>query len=285
MSTTIRIVTDSTSDIPQEVREELGIVMVPLKVHFGQEVYLDATTIGTDEFYSKLESSSQLPTTSQPSPNDFMEVYQEILKETPGAQILSFHLSSEMSGTYQSAVLAESLIEEETDITVIDSKSASFGFGMRVVEAARMAREGKSKEEILVRMEWLRDNMKLYFLVDTLEYLQKGGRIGKASALIGSILNIKPILTVDRDGIVAAVDKVRGQRKAMQRMIDLLKSDFGNEPVGIMMAYSKHKAAATDLSELAQAHFNVQHVDYTTLGSVIGTHVGPGAAAIFMFRV
>ncbi|MFS0727777.1 DegV family protein [Paenibacillus sp. 1P07SE] len=282
---TIRIVTDSTSDIPQQLREELGIVLVPLKVHFGQEVYLDSQTIQPEEFYTKLESASQLPTTSQPSPNDFMEVYKSILEETPGAQILSFHISSEMSGTYQSAVLAESLIEEETDITVIDSKSASFGFGMRVVEAARMAREGKSKEEILERMEWLRDNMRLYFLVDSLEYLQKGGRIGKASALIGSILNIKPILTVDKDGIVAPVDKVRGQRKAMQRIIDLLKQDFQDEPVGAMMAYSKHQAPATELSELVKANFNVRHVDFTTIGSVIGTHVGPGTAAIFMFRV
>lgn len=285
MSATIRIVADSTADIPQELREELGIVMVPLKVHFGQDVYLDAVTITTDEFYAKLEGSSQLPTTSQPSPNDFIEVYNGILEETPDAQILSFHLSSEMSGTYQSAVLAESLIEKEADITVIDSKSASFGFGIRVVEAARMARAGKSKEEILERAAWLRDNMRLYFLVDTLEYLQKGGRIGKASALIGSILNIKPILTVDKEGFVASVDKVRGQRKAMQRIVDLLREDFKDEPVGIMMAYSKHQGAATELYELASSHFNVQQVDYTTIGSVIGTHVGPGTAAIFMFRV
>jgi len=285
MSATIRIVADSTADIPQELREELGIVMVPLKVHFGQDVYLDAVTITTDEFYAKLEASSQLPTTSQPSPNDFIEVYNGILEETPDAQILSFHLSSEMSGTYQSAVLAESLIEKEADITVIDSKSASFGFGMRVVEAARMARAGKSKEEILERVAWLRDNMRLYFLVDTLEYLQKGGRIGKASALIGSILNIKPILTVDKEGFVASVDKVRGQRKAMQRIVDLLREDFKDEPVGVMMAYSKHQGAATELYELARSHFNVQQVDYTTIGSVIGTHVGPGTAAIFMFRV
>ncbi|GBF71931.1 hypothetical protein PA598K_00157 [Paenibacillus sp. 598K] len=285
MSATIRIVADSTADIPQELREELGIVMVPLKVHFGQDVYLDAVTITTDEFYAKLEASSQLPTTSQPSPNDFIEVYNGILEETPDAQILSFHLSSEMSGTYQSAVLAESLIEREADITVIDSKSASFGFGIRVVEAARMARAGKSKEEILERVAWLRDNMRLYFLVDTLEYLQKGGRIGKASALIGSILNIKPILTVDKEGFVASVDKVRGQRKAMQRIVDLLREDFKDEPVGVMMAYSKHQGAATELYELARSHFNVQQVDYTTIGSVIGTHVGPGTAAIFMFRV
>ncbi|XEC96987.1 DegV family protein [Paenibacillus tarimensis] len=284
MSARIRIVTDSTADIPQDVRSRLDIEMVPLKVHFGDEEFLDAVNIGPEEFYTKLESSSVLPTTSQPSPADFVEVYQRILQEEPGAQIMSFHLSSAFSGTYQSAVLAHSLIEEEADITVVDSKSASYGCGMLAVSAAEMALAGKSKEDILAETQRLRSDMRLYFLVDTLEYLQKGGRIGKAAALFGSILNIKPILTVDNEGQVAPVDKVRGQKKAMNRIIELLKRDFGSEPVRIVMAYSHHRQPAEELCGLVRASFDVKDVHFTTLGAVIGTHTGPGAAAIFMFR-
>ncbi len=278
------IVTDSTADLSREVREELGIVLVPLKVHFGQEVYLDSVTIESDEFFEKLTASSSLPTTSQPSPADFMEIYERLLQENPGAHIISVHLSSAFSGTYQSAVLARSLMEREDEITILDSKSASYGFGLPVIAAARMALEGSSKEAILDEIARLREDIRFYFLVDTLEYLQKGGRIGKAAALFGSILNIKPILIVDGEGMVASVDKVRGQRKAMARIMELLKEDFSGVPVNISMAWAHHQGNAMELCELAKAHFDVREVSYTKLGAVIGTHVGPGTSAIFMTR-
>ncbi|MFC4775479.1 DegV family protein [Paenibacillus sp. GCM10023252] len=282
----VRILTDSTSDIPQEIREELGIVMVPLKVLFGEEVYADAVTIGSDEFYEKLQASSQLPTTSQPSPIEFMEVYEQLLVEDANAPILSFHLSSAMSGTYQSAVLGQSMLEGYHDITVVDSKSASYGFGFRVVAAAKLAKAGKSKEEILENDARLASGLHLYFLVDTLEYLQKGGRIGKASALIGSILNIKPILSITNEGEVHAVDKVRGQKKALGRIIELLKQDFGpDEPVDIMIAWSQRNEMAMELCEQVKSSFNVRDITYTKLGAVIGTHVGPGTSAVFMYKV
>jgi DegV family protein with EDD domain len=284
MGAQIIVVTDSTADISQEVRDELGIVMVPLKVHFGQDVYLDAVTIQSDEFFEKLSTSTDLPTTSQPSPADFMEVYEALLKEHQGVQIISVHLSSALSGTYQSAVLANSLLEQEGDITIIDSKIASYGYGLAVVKAARMAREGASKEEIIAEIARLREDVQLYFFLDTLEYLQKGGRIGKAAALFGSILNIKPILTVDSEGMVAAVDKVRGQRKAMARIMELLKQDFSGIPVNVTMAWAQQQGNAMELLELTKAHFDVREITYTKLGAVIGTHVGPCAAAIFMTR-
>jgi DegV family protein with EDD domain len=281
----VKIVTDSTADIPLELREKLGIEMVPLKVTFGSDSYLDGVTIGGDEFYDKLASSSALPTTSTPSPIEFVEAYQRILDRNPGATIISFHISSVLSGTYQSAVLATSLIEGDPDITVVDSKSASSGLGLRVVAAAKMAQAGKTKLEIMTEMDRLQRQTRLYFMVDTLEYLQKGGRIGKAAALFGSILNIKPILSLDEEGMVIAVDKVRGSKKAMQRIVELLKDRFGADPVHIVIAWSKNKEPAMDLTELIKSQFNVRDVDFTTLGAVIGTHVGPGTAAVFMYRV
>lgn len=281
----VRIVTDSTSDIPEEVKKRLGISVVPLKVLFGEETFLDAVTITSEQFYEKLAQSSVLPTTSQPSPNEFSEVYEGLIAEDADSPIISIHLSAALSGTYQSAVIAHSMLEQEADITIIDSKSASYGFGLRVVRAAEMAQAGESKERIIAEIERLERSTNLYFLVDTLEYLQKGGRIGKASALIGSILNIKPILSLDKDGVVLAVDKVRGSKKAMARIIELLKQTYGDEPVGMTMAYSFSKDTAEDLCELLKAQFNVQEMNWTTVGAVIGTHTGPGTSAVFMYRM
>ncbi|WP_424765849.1 DegV family protein [Paenibacillus sp. sgz302251] len=281
----VRIVTDSTADIPAEVRERLGIVMVPLKVLFGEETYLDALTIDGDRFYEKLTQASALPTTSQPSPQEFLDVYERLLAEDADSPIISIHLSSALSGTYQSAVIAHSMLEQDSDITLIDSKSASYGFGMRVVKAAEMAQAGESKERIIEAHDKLQRDTQLYFLVDTLEYLQKGGRIGKASALIGSILNIKPILSLDPTGVVIAVDKMRGSKKAIARIIELLKQEFGDEPVNVTMAWAQSNETGRELGELVKSQFNVQEIDWTTIGSVIGTHTGPAVSAVFMRRL
>jgi DegV family protein with EDD domain len=277
----IVLVTDSTADISATVREEFGIEMVPLKVHFGDETFLDAITIESAEFYEKLAQAEALPTTSQPSPVDFVDTYKRLAAEDPEIQIISIHLSSALSGTYQSAVLAQSLLNEKVDITIVDSKSASYGLGMLVVAAAKAAREGKSKEECLELVQSLRAAMKLYFLVDTLEFLQKGGRIGKAAALFGSLLNIKPILTVDDEGEVSSVEKIRGQRKAMAKIIELLQADFSGKEIDVMMAYSGSRAAADELSVMIKEKFTVNELGFTSLGPVIGTHIGPGAVAVF----
>lgn len=281
----VRIVTDSTADIPAEVRARLGISTVPLKVIFGEETYLDAVTIETKQFYEKLAQSSSLPTTSQPSPLEFSEVYERLLSEDADSPIISIHLSAVLSGTFQSALIAQSMLEQEADLTLINSKSASYGFGMRVVKAAEMAQAGESKERILEEIDFLARNTELYFLVDSLEFLQKGGRIGKASALIGSILNIKPILSLDPEGVVQAVDKVRGSKKAMTRIVAMLKETFGDEPVGVTMAMADRKETAEELYAFIESEFNVQSVNWTTIGSVIGTHTGPGTSAVFMYRM
>ncbi|MCA0753955.1 DegV family protein [Paenibacillus sp. N4] len=280
----VRIVTDSTADIPADIREKLGITMVPLKVLFGEETYLDAVTIHAEQFYEKLAHAPVLPTTSQPSPHEFSEVYQRLLDEDADSPIISIHLSAALSGTHQSAVIAQSMLEGGADLTIVDSKSASYGFGLCVVKAAEMALAGETKERILEEIAQLQRNTQLYFLVDSLDFLQKGGRIGKASALIGSILNIKPILSLDNDGVVLAVDKVRGTKKAMARIIELLKQQFGDEPVSATMAWTNPNPAGDELTRLVISEFNVQAINYTTVGTVIGTHTGPGTSAVFMHR-
>lgn len=276
----VRIVTDSTADIPADVRRELGIEMVPLKVLFGSESYRDAVDMSPEQFYDRLPSFGGLPTTSQPSPAEFMDVYGKLAEE--GAEsIISIHLSAAFSGTYQSAQLGASMMEGGPDIAVVDSRSASYGIGLLAVEAAKAAREGKSKDEIVQLVGRLRAETKLYFLVDTLEYLQKGGRIGKASALVGSLLNIKPILSINDEGIVYSVDKVRGSKKAVARVIELLQKELGGRPVHLMMAHTNARSGAEEVYASIRPHFDVRSVQYTNIGPVIGAHVGPGTVAVF----
>lgn len=276
----IRLVTDSTSDIPEPLRKRYGIEMVPLKVHFGAETYEDAVTIQPTQFYEKLRAASKLPTTSQPSPADYVDVYRRLAAE-PDTAIISIHLSSAMSGTYQAALLARSMLETEANIAVVDSKSASYGIGLMVVEAAKAAEAGQSAEQILALLERLRKEMRIYFLVDTLEFLQKGGRIAKAAALFGSLLNIKPILTIDDEGEVSSVDKVRGHKKAVSRIIELLKADFGDRAIDMTVAHAGSPETAEEFSRQLQEYFRIAEMTYTDVGPVIGTHAGPGTIAAF----
>lgn len=282
----VRIVTDSTADIPAEIREQYGITMVPLRVLFGEEAYRDAIDLTPDQFYARLKTSTVMPTTSQPSPAEFSEVYEALLAEDPSAPIISIHLASVLSGTYQSATIAQSMIEaEEANITVVDSKSASYGNGMQVVLAAKMAQAGASVEEILAAIDARQKDSEIFFLVDTLEFLHKGGRIGKASALIGSLLNIKPILSLEKDGSVYSVDKARGSKKAMSKIVELIKSKFGNDAVGLIVAKTDDEAIAKELEARVTAELNVKEVHYTQVGTVIGTHTGHGTSAVFLYRV
>lgn len=276
----VRIVTDSTADIPADLRASLGISLVPLNVIFGEESFEDGVTMTPDQFYARLTTAASLPKTSQPSPAVFQQVYERLLAEGDGP-IISIHLSSQMSGTYQAAKIASDALEGAGDITVVDSRSASFGHGMLAAAAAAAAQKGADKEAILTRIVELRAAQRLYFLVDTLEYLQKGGRIGKAAALFGSLLNIKPILSVNSEGVVYSVDKVRGQKKAMNRILELLQADMTERRIHLTLAYSTDRQLAEELERLIRQHFEAVSVHYTHLGPVIGAHVGPGTVAAF----
>jgi DegV family protein with EDD domain len=278
----VALVTDSTSDIPLEVRERLHISMVPLKVMFGSgESYLDNIELQPREFYEKLRSAQTLPTTSQPSPADFFDVFKKLIDE--GRPVVSVHLSAALSGTYQSAMIARSMLEGEGDITVIDSKSASYGYGMIVVTAAEMAAQGASAKEIVAEVNRLRRELRLYFVVDTLEFLQKGGRIGKAAAVVGSLLNIKPILTIDNEGTISPVDKVRGQKRAMARIIEMLEADVGGRPVHLRIALTPgYDDNAKEMSALLKERFDIRTYLEAEIGPVVGTHAGPGTVGVFL---
>ncbi|RNB87962.1 DegV family protein [Brevibacillus nitrificans] len=281
----IVILTDSASDIDASVRESLGIVAVPLKVMFGPETYQDGVTISSTAFFEKLSQSSVLPTTSQPSPLEFAEAYKAIYeKYGKDVQIIAIMLSAALSGTYQSAMIAKSMLEESIDITVIDSRKASYVHGMICVDAAKAAQEGKSKQQILDMIDRYLDEVQVYFIVDTLEFLQKGGRIGRAAAVIGSLLNIKPILTLDPVGYVTAFDKVRGTKKALNRVLEALQEYSQGKPVKVAVLHSSVPDQAADILERIKQEFQVTASHLEEIGPVIGTHTGPGLLGIVMVK-
>lgn len=282
------IVADSTADVPKAMVEEYGIHIVPMRLSFGEESFVEGVDITVEEFYDKLTKSNELPTTSQTSPSQYVEVYRNLMQEHPGAPIISIHISSGMSGTYQSALLAKSMIEEEdgadADITVIDSLCATYGFGLQVVLAARLAKQGMSPAEIKAEVERVGKERKLYFLVDVLEYLQKGGRIRKSAAIVGSLLNIKPILSVDQEGSIYPVDKVRGQKKAVSKVIELFINDLGDQKdLNIAVCDAVNPEGAEEMIRLMSEHFTLHEVVRTSIGAVVGTHVGPGTVAVFVW--
>lgn len=203
---TVRIVTDSTSDLSPQVAEELGITIVLVYVRFGERVYRDGVDISQDEFYQKLARSPVHPSTSQPSPSDFADVYSKLSQET--GEIVSIHLSSKVSGTYNSALRGRELAQAKCHIEVVDSLSVSMGLGLIAMAAARLAKTGEGLHEVMNEVEQAIPGTRIFGVLDTLKYLLLGGRIGKVKALLGTLLNVKPLLTM-RNGELSPIGMVR----------------------------------------------------------------------------
>lgn len=275
----VKIVTDSTADIPADLAGTLNIHVVPLKVHFGKDSYEDGVDLHAADFYKKLKEESVMPTTSQPTPNQFEEVYRALYQESK-TEIISIHLSSKLSGTFQSAHIAQQTIGEDIPLHVIDSKRASYAIGVIVVEAAQMAAQGSSATQILERIEEMLQDTKVYFMVDTLEYLQKNGRIGKASALMGSLLKIKPILSLTDEGEVYPFEKVRGNKKAEQRILAELTKQFNGKPLHVGISHAQAEEEAKYFMTKIRDQFDLRQEVITSIGPVIGAHVGPGTLSI-----
>lgn len=273
----IHIVTDSTSDLRPEVLESHGVHMVPLSIQIGEKTYLDRIDLEPEPFLSLMAEAEELPKSSQPAPGVFKELYDELGKN--GDQVLSIHMTGGMSGTVESARAAAELTE--TDVTVIDSRYISYALTFQVLEAVKMAKEGKSMEEIVAKVDEIRKNTKLYVVVDTLDNLVKGGRIGKGRALVGSFLKIKPIASLD-DGEYTPVAKARSHKK----VVDWLYEDFiertkGKTVKGVGFAHANGFAMAEPLRDrIVESGFKDSYFDFTT--PVISTHTGIGALG-FMF--
>jgi DegV family protein with EDD domain len=267
----VRVVTDSTSDIPQTLVEELGITLVPLFVHFGEEGYRDRVEIDADTFYQRLTQSRLFPTTSVPPPSTFLEVYQELAKDAEG--IVSVHISSKLSGTWSSAKTAAAEAALACPLEVVDSGTATMALGLVVIEAARAAQRGASFEEVLEVTRGAMQRSRLFFMVETLEYLQKGGRIGRARSLLGTLIQIKPILTV-RDGEVHPARQVRTRAKAVEALYEMVVQHQPFQALSVL--YTTDTEDARTFRDRLAAHFPAEQIIVARAGPVIGAHVGPG---------
>ena len=281
----LKIVVDSGSDISPELAEQLGITLLPMKVFFGEKEYLDKVTLSTEEFYEKLIESDTLPTTSQISPYDYENVSKELLKVAD--EVLIMTISSRLSGCYQSACLAAG--EFNGRVKVFDTLNVCVGEMLFVLEAVKMRDAGKTADEIIESLTGDLKKVKLIAMLDTLEYLKKGGRINAATAIAGSLLGIKPVITI-YDGEVAVLGKARGSKNVYNKLVELIndsgKIDFSRP---FRFVYSGTDPALlnkyiTDSLHLLPKTVDPFNPDYTTaIGCVIGTHVGPGAVWVAFY--
>lgn len=276
---TVKIVTDSTADLPVLLAQELGITVVPVYVRFGQKVYRDRIDISEAEFYQKLVEDPVHPTTSQPSPADFADVYKKLSREAD--EIVSIQVTSKLSGTYNSALQGRELAEMGHPIEVVDSLSISMGLGLIAITAAKAAMAGESLQAVMEEIRQCIPCIRLLGVFDTLKYLLLGGRIGKAKALLGSVLNVKPLLTM-RDGELLPAGLARTRSKGIDRLFDLVKNALNIQELAIVHSTSPDEAGS--LKERIASIFDRERIHIARLGPALGVHGGPGALILALME-
>ncbi len=272
---TLRVVTDSTSDLSPELARQFNITVVPIYVRFGTEGYRDGVDIGRDEFYKKLTTSPVHPSTSQPTPTDFAGVYRELSKDAD--EIISVHVSSKLSGTCDSALRGREMAGYTSHIDVIDSQSVSMGLGMMALEAARAGQAGAGLQEVGDRVRRAVGNTHLLAIFDTLKYLLLGGRIGKGKALLGSVLNVKPLLVM-RNGELHPAGFARTRARGIDRLIEFVRGATGIEELAI--AHSTTPDEADGIRAKLALLVDAARTHVVRLGPSIGVHGGPGTLGV-----
>jgi DegV family protein with EDD domain len=270
----VKVVADSTADIPEELAAELEITIVPCNVHFGLETYRDGLELSKEEFYAKLKTSSTLPTTSAPAVGLFEATYEKLASETD--QILSIHVASALSAIYNSAHLGAEAVSG-VEITLIDSGQVSMGLGWLVIAAARAAQEGQPLAQIGALVEHMRPRVRVFAALDTLEYLRKGGRVGKTVAALGTLLNIKPLVEV-RDSAVLPLERVRTRRRSIQRLIELVAELGPLEELAVLHTNARQEAQR--LAEEISFLHPLERILIAEAGVIIGTHAGPNGLGV-----
>lgn len=272
----IKIVTDSTSDMPQSMAKQYGIEVVPLNIHFGDQVYKDGIDLSTDEFFDKLINGPEFPTTSQPSIGEFIETYEKIAE--PGDDIISIHVSSKLSGTYNSAEQAAKQLEGKINVHLVDTQQVTITVGLAAISAAKSVSDGGSVNDAISASLSTASRSNFYALFDTLEFLSKGGRIGKAQSMLGSLLKIRPLLMLE-EGLVAPYAKARSKKAGLLKMEKTIRSLGEAEEIAVMYSTDSEDAEviANSLSDLLPSG---KEPIILKVGPVIGTHAGPGLVAV-----
>lgn len=270
----VALVTDSTSYLPEKIINKYNISIIPLNVVFENESYREGFDITTTEFYEKVKVEKELPTTSQPSIGELVNLYEALSKEYDA--VISIHISQTLSGTYEASKVAGRMVED-IEVYSVDSRITTIAQGFLVMEAAKMIQEGIAVEKIVTQLNNYTKNMRAYFMVDDLSHLQRGGRLSGAQKLVGSLLNIKPVLHI-KDGTILPFEKIRSKKKALTRILSLLEKDAMNKSIKkVAFIHANNEAGAIELQKLFQDKYpNIE--TYTSyFGPVIGTHIGEGS--------
>jgi len=279
----LRIVMDSAGDLPVEWISQYEIDVIPINVHMGNEVFLEDVDLSISQFYSWVKKTGKVPKTSQPSPQQFIKFYREIAR--PGDVILSIHLTSKLSGTYESAVLAaRDLKAEDFKIIPFDTLAGTGIQGHMCREAREMDRQGASVEQILERMGQIRDNTQVIFTVDSLEFAQKSGRVQMIESILASILKIKPIITL-KEGTLAVADKVRTRKASLEFILQEMSQRVGEKLINTAIIHANDLAPALEISENVEKLMNVKDLFIEDLSVAIATHLGPGTVGIVAYPV
>lgn len=272
---TVRIVTDSAADLPSAIVKELGITIVPAYVHIGNQSYRDGVDISCDELYDQLVNNSLHVTTAQATPTDFRKVFEDLSKEAD--EIISIQMSGKFSGTIGAARQGKELANTESDITVIDSGTISMSLGIIAMSAARLARINAPVAAIIAEIQDAMKNTRLMGTFDTLKYLARGGRIGRAKALVGSVLNVKPLVTV-RDGELAPIGNVRTRAKSLEKLFDFVNNTADIKEIAVLHNTTPDEARI--LKDRFSTLVSAEHLYAARLGPAIGVHTGPGTMVV-----
>jgi len=273
---TVKVVTDSTSDLPLQLAQELDITVVPAYVGFGDKTYRDGIDISQDEVYQKMVAENVSATTSQPPPADFANVYKKLLKETD--EIVSIQVTSKLSGVYNSALQGKEMVSGGSRIEVVDSLSTSMGLGLITMAAARLAKAGEGLPRVMEEVKQSIPSIRIWAFFDTLKYVLRGGRLGKAKALLGSVLTVKPFLTI-RDGELHPIGFARSRAKGIERLFNNLKDSLPNIQ-DVAIVHSTTPDDAQKLKERISTIFDKSPIHISRLGPALGVHAGPGALVL-----
>ena len=275
------VVTDGACSLTPKEGTQYGLHIAPVYVNFGDKTYQAGVNMDTEEFYRLLRSSKNLPTTAQPTAQDFVDLYTALAEEAE--EIVTVVISHHMSATLQSAEVAKEQFTK-APVHIIDSESVSLGLGMMAIAAARAAEQGQNAQQILQLVEQIKANMHVIFTVETLEYLHKGGRIGGATAFLGSALSIKPILHL-KDGRIEPLERIRTRKRAVDRLLELVEEKAGAAKSHFAVLHCEAEEEARDLGDRVRGSFNCAELVISDAGPVIGTHAGPGTLGVVFYSL
>ncbi len=278
----LHIVTDGTADFPPGWVETYQVHIVPFRIHFGEKTYLQGVDLSEDEFYRRIAEEQVIPKTSQASPQQLEDTYTRIAQ--PGDTVLSIHVSSKLSGTFESAVIAARKLRGKIRVLPFDSKAGAAALAFMCKEAREMDRQGRTPEEILQRLETMRERLRIILSMDTLEYARLSGRVKATQALLASALRLKPIIELE-DGALIAKGKVRTRARALAHVVQRMKEEMGQRLTDVAVVHARAPQAAQQLAASAQEALNVRTLITTTLSTAVTVHLGPGTVGLVAYPV